>query len=569
MGSFLFLIALTSFMVTGPSGGPRPATAAEPAPTGATLTIGINQFPHSLHPSFDAMAATAYILGFARHPITAYDADWRLICMLCETVPSLDNGLARIIDVPKDVGDHSGRGMEVTYHLKEDAQWADGTPITSDDVVFTWKVGRNPLTGFTSIESFRRILDVKVVDPHTFTLVEDRVSFAYASMGDFRLLPRHLEEKAFADPAHYREKSLYQTAPTTPGLWNGPWQITDVVRGSQITLTRNPHWTGTAPAFDRIVIKVVENTAALEANLVSGTVDMIAGEVGLSVDQAVAFSHRHKDQYQILYRPALYYEHLEPRLDSPQLSDVRVRRALLLAVDRPMLVKRLFGGKIPVAATPVSPLDWVYDKTITALPFDPQKARDLLDQAGWHPGADGIRVNDRGDRLSLTLQTTAGDRTRERIEQVLQSQWKSVGVEAVIQNQPARVLFGETLDHRKFTGLALFAWISAPENPPRSTLHCEEIPSADNQWRGQNFTGYCNPEMDKLIDAVEVELNEDKRRVLWSQIQQLFARDLPSLPLFFRAEPYVLPKWLTGVTPTGHMNYSSLWAENWRDSRRP
>ncbi len=531
-----------------------------------TLTIGINQFPHSFHPSFDSMAATAYILGFTRRPLNAYNADWRLTCLLCETLPTLENGLARIIEVPKDVGDHSGRGMEVTFRLREGAKWGDGTPITSDDVVFTWQVGKHPLTGFASAETFTRILDIKVIDARTFTFVQDRVSFSYASSGDFRILPKHLESAAFADPAHYRERSLYQTAPTTPGLWSGPWRLAEVQRGVQVALDVNPYWQGAAPAFERVVIKAIENTSALEANLLSGGLDMIAGEVGLSVDQAVAFEKRHGDQYRVSFRPALYYEHLEPRLDSPQLADVRVRRALLMGLDRQALSERLFFGKVPVAVTSISPLDWIYDQSLKAIAYDPDGAKAVLEQAGWIVGSDGIRQRN-GVRLSLDLQTTAGDRTRERVEQVIQAQWKALGVEVVIRNEPARVLFGETLDKRKFTGLAMFAWISTPENPPRSTLHCDEIPSAENNWKGQNFTGYCNPQMDALIDAVEVELDEGKRAALWQKIQQLYVQDLPALPLYFRAEPSILPQWLDGVTPTGHMHYSSLWAEQWRDNR--
>jgi peptide/nickel transport system substrate-binding protein len=201
-----------------------------------------------------------------------------------------------------------------------------------------------------------------------------------------------------------------------------------------------------------------------------------------------------------------------------------------------------------VAASSVSPLDWVYDKTLETVPYDPKAAADLLDQAGWTVGEDGIRQRD-GVRLSIDLQTTAGNRTRERVEQVIQAQWKALGIEVVIRNLPPRVLFGDVLDQRKFTGLALFAWISAPENPPRSTLHCEEIPSAENGWRGQNYTGYCNPQMDRLIDAVELELDERKRAEIWWQIQQLYAHDLPALPLYFRAEAYLLPQWLEGVRP--------------------
>jgi peptide/nickel transport system substrate-binding protein len=162
--------------------------------------------------------------------------------------------------------------------------------------------------------------------------------------------------------------------------------------------------------------------------------------------------------------------------------------------------------------------------------------------------------------------TTAGNRTRELVQQVLQSQWRQLGIEARIRNEPARVFFGETVTRRRFNGLALFAWVSSPESVPRSTLHSQEIPSAENGWSGQNTSGYRSPEMDRLVDAIEVELDRDRRKTLWSQLQHLYARDLPVLPLFFRADAYILPHWLEGLRPTGHQFLSTLWVEEWRGS---
>jgi peptide/nickel transport system substrate-binding protein len=126
------------------------------------------------------------------------------------------------------------------------------------------------------------------------------------------------------------------------------------------------------------------------------------------------------------------------------------------------------------------------------------------------------------------------------------------------------VLFAEELSRRQFDGMALFAWISAPESVPKTTLHSTMIPTAENGWSGQNYTGYSNPEMDRLIEAIEVELDRDKRAELWAELQRLYASELPALPLFFRANPHIWPKWLEGVRPTGHQDVSTLWVEEWR-----
>jgi peptide/nickel transport system substrate-binding protein len=159
--------------------------------------------------------------------------------------------------------------------------------------------------------------------------------------------------------------------------------------------------------------------------------------------------------------------------------------------------------------------------------------------------------------------TTAGNRTRELVEQVLQSQWREVGIDARIRNEPARVFFGETVRKRKFPHMAMFAWISSPESVPRTTLHSEEIPAEANNWAGQNNTGYRSAEMDGLIDAIETELDRDERARLWQRLQRLYTEDLPVIPLYWRANPYVLPKWLKGLRPTGHQFTTTLWVEEW------
>ena len=99
---------------------------------------------------------------------------------------------------------------------------------------------------------------------------------------------------------------------------------------------------------------------------------------------------------------------------------------------------------------------------------------------------------------------------------------------------------------------------------PRGNLHSEEIPTEARNWSGQNYPGYRNPEMDALLEAIPQELDRDKRRVLWARLQAIYAADLPALPLWFRADAHVWPQWLENVRPTGHLNPTSLWVEEWR-----
>ncbi len=527
------------------------------------LTIGITQFPANLHPNIESMLAKNYVLAMTRRPITAYDHDWQLICMLCTVLPTIENGLA----VPEQTAEGK-QGIAVTYSLQPGATWGDGVPVTTDDVVFTWEVGRHPRSGVGNSELYRRILAIDVKDRKSFTLHVDRLGFDYNAINDFNLLPAHVEREIFeADPNEYRNRTAFDSAPTNPGLYFGPYRIVDVVSGSHIDLEPNPTWYGTSPVFARITVRAIENTAAMEANLLSGSIDMISGDLGLSIDQALAFEKRHGDRYDIEYKPGLIYEHIDLNLDNPILQDKRVRQALVHAIDREAVSQQLFEGRQPVAHASVSPLDWVYTEAIRTYPYDPTLAGRLLDEAGWGDLRDGIRHNQAGAPLQLAFGTTAGNRSRELVQQVLQSQWRELGIDVRIQNQPARVFFGETVSKRKFPAMAMFAWISAPENVPRTTLHSDMIPSEENNWGGQNYTGYANPEMDRLIDQIEVELDREKRKALWHRLQALYAEDLPVIPLYWRANSYVKPAWLSGVRPTGHQETTSLWVEEWR--RRP
>lgn len=522
------------------------------------LVIGINQFPATFHPNIESMLAKTYVLDMATRPFTAFDADWKLVCMLCETLPTLENGLAKTEKTPG-----GGAGVALTFTIRADAKWGDGTPVTTEDVLFTVDAGRHPLSGVSNAEIYRRILKVEVKDKKTFVLHMERLTFDYNAINDLRLLPAHIERPRFDKPVEYRNRTAYDQDTTNPGLYNGPYRITQVSQGSHVVLEPNAHWGGPKPAFKRIVVKTIENTAALEANLLSGGVDMIAGELGLPLDQAIAFEKRTGKAYNVVFKPGLVYEHIDLNLDSPILADKRVRQALLYALDRETVNKQLFDGRQPVAQTSVNPLDGVHADDLPKYKYDPARAAALLDEAGWkHSGA--TRRNAKGEPLALELGTTAGNRSRELVAQVLQAQWRKVGVDVRLKAEPPRVFFGDTVTQRKFPHMALFAWYSAPESVPRTTLHSTMIPSEKNNWSGQNYPGYANPRMDELIDAIEVELDRPKRVALWRELQQLYADELPALPLFFRADAFILPKALKGIVPTGHQDPSTLWVENWR-----
>jgi peptide/nickel transport system substrate-binding protein len=521
------------------------------------LVVAMTQAPATMNPLIGSMLAQSLIQNMTLRPFTAYDPDWHLVGLACSRVPDLKQGTSRVIDLP-----NGKKGMQIDIEMRP-LSWGDGVPVTTRDMAFTLAVGKHPLSGVASAEGYKRILKLDIKDDRHFTATIDRVTFDYDNFS-FLLVPAHIEQPIFdANPAEYRNKTAYDTHPTNPGLGFGPYRVSELVPGSRIALERNSHWTGEKPHFERIVVKFIENSSALEANLLSGNVDYVLGELGLSLDQALGIGKRRGDRYDVIYKPALVYEHIDVNLDNPLLKDWRVRQAILMGIDRKTISDKLFEGKQPVANGSISPLDPMYSPVARQYDYDPMAARKLLDEAGFTPGKNGMRADAAGRRFSIELITTAGNRVREQVAQVIQSQLREIGIDMRIKALPPRI-FSDTLNHRKFTGLAMYAWVERPEGVPRSTLHSDEIPTEKNGWSGQNYPAYANPEMDKALDAAERELDPDRRRRLFADIQRLYAQDLPVLPLYFRVDPFVIPKQLKGVRPTGHLDSSTLWVEQWR-----
>jgi peptide/nickel transport system substrate-binding protein len=528
------------------------------------LRIGVSQFPSTLHPFFDEMVAKSLVLGAALRPVTVHDAAWKSVCMLCTELPTYDNGRAK-----KEAHKDGTTGIAATYTLKEGLVWGDGVPLTTKDILFAYEVGKNPKSGVGNGEFFSKdIVSIDADGDRSFTIHFLKEKCDFAPINDFYPLPEHLERKVFEkDPETYKARTLYNTASTTPGLYFGPYKIAKIESGASVTLDKNPEWKGAAPWFDKVTFRTVENSASLQANLLSGDIDYIAGELGITLDEAISFEKRLNNtrpgQFTTIYKPSLTYEHIDLSLDRKPFDDVRLRQALLYGINRQALNDQLFGGKQPVAMSDINPLDTVFSRDVKQYAYDPAAADKLLDEAGWKKRGDGFRYNEKGEKLIVRLSTTAGNQSRENIEVAIQSDWKKIGVDAKIDNQPARVLFGDTMRQRKFEGGVMYAWMSAPQNIPKTTLYSSMVPEKSNNFAGQNYTGYKNPKMDKVIDDLDVVCAPDKNMALWHDLQALYANELPALPLYYRADSFFIPAWLKGVVPTGHLNPSTLWIENW------
>lgn len=576
LAATLAVVACTKKTETA-NGTAESAPTASAATGTSTLTnnelkIGISQEFENFNPLIANMMATTYMSRMSMRTLVTIDADGKWVTQLAKTIPSIENGQAQVKKV------NGKETIVANWEILENAQWADGAPLTCEDFAFAIKVASSPNVSVADKETYTQVakVDVDKTNPKKCTFTYDKVRWDFASLGTFYPLPKHLEEPVFKKygtaKEGYEKNSLYTKDPTNLGLFNGPYVVSEIQLGDHVTFIPNAKFYGEAPKIKKIIVKLIPNTGTMEANLRSGTIDLIS-VLGLALDQALAFDKKVKEEklpYNVLFQPSAVYEHIDLNLDNPILKDIKVRKALHYAINKEDLTNALFEGKQMPALHNITPKDpWYTDDPtkIVLYKYNKREAERLLDEAGWKVGADGIRTKKdakgKEQRLSFTIMTTAGNKTRELVQVYLQNNWKNVGIEVQAKNEPARVFFGETTKKRKFESMALFAWVSSPESSPKGTFHTSKIPTAKNGYSGQNQMGWSNPKVDKLTDALDTELKHEKRVEIVHEVLKYYTDEVPVLPLYYRSDVAVIPSQMKGYRLTGHQFPETNEVEKW------
>ena len=533
----------------------KQAALSENQPHPSTITIGISQEPDSLFMPFKEMMVSEEIVGAGNYTLTIFDENWKLIPWAAKEIPTLANKKLELFTV------NGQQKMRSTWEIRDDFFWADGKPLTADDFILGYEIGKDPsqeIIDRTVIEKIEKMESLG--EDHKTLVVTWKEPYAYYhNYRQHMALPKHIIDPIYRNSPQKLKKHSFGQAP----LLAGPYTIKEWVPGSHIIAVRNPYAKGELnPKLDEIIWRIIPQTNTLESNLVSNTIDAIS-TIGLDMDQAIEFEKRHKNDYNFYYVPGLVWEHIDFNLDNEILKDIRVRKALAYGANREGIVQLLFKGKQPVAHATEPPKSPYHNPNVTKYNFDPIKAGQLLDEAGWKVNSeDGMRYKN-NEPLKLVLMTTSGNKSREKIEQLLQSQWHKIGIDIEIKNQPAKVFFGETLRRRKFPHMAMFSWVKDPVAVSDTIWRCDYIPSAKNGFLGQNQTGFCNAEADRLLKSASLELNDQKRHLIGQEFETLWANELPSLPLFFRSDVTITKKGLKNWKPTGILQPLSWNAYQW------
>jgi len=448
--------------------------------------------------------------------------------VLAREIPTRENG---------QIVDGADGTIEMTWRLQEDVRWHDGEPFTSEDVCFTWRFVTSENSQTYNRDWYLGIVDCAMPDEHTVVFTWSGEYGYYAGLFE-AILPEHVlggmtTEEIVNYTPYNRGDELVGT---------GPFRFAEWRSGEYIRVVRNEdYWRGPdVPAIDEIVWSFIpDSNTRLNA--------MKAGQYHYArLEPTQVAEVREMPGYETHLISSNTFMHFDLSLNTDRaralFEDRSVREALFHAIDRDAIADQLMEGTVRVANTPINPTSRYHDPTVVATEYDPELAARMLDEAGWQPGPDGIRVKD-GRRFSFTMLNRAGTAERIAIAQVIQAQLKAVGVETDFQTLESAAW---TQAWRSFDWEAVVSAWFLPADPSFTGLYRCDGPN--------NMTGFCQPELDQVMEASDRELAFEERKPLLDRAQQLLAEDARMLPLYYN----VIPERVVGYRGSG-TNFGSFW----------
>jgi peptide/nickel transport system substrate-binding protein len=538
------------------------APKATEAPTtgegGKQITIGWYQEPSALTSIYSSQTFVAWLGEISNVGLWNYDDSEKPVLELAEVFPALDNG-----GISKD-------GKTITYKLKKDLKWSDGQPLTSADIKFTWQAIINPENkGVYSRSGYDQIDSIDTPDAQTAVVkLKDVFApwsstfFVQTGVAGYGLLPQHvLKDLKTLDGSDFVLKS-----PVTAG----PYKVVNVVKGDRIELAAtDTYWRG-KPKIDKIFIKIVPDRESVLAGLRAGDLDVGDDFVEASIPDLQAV-----DTLNTFAKVTPNFEHYFFNLGTKKyglegacaFQDVKVRQAFIYAIDRQTIVDKLLFGKTRVVAGlwPNSPFE---DSNLQPYPYDPEKAKSLLDQAGYKPGSDGIRAGTCGGKpvkLSFKHMTTSGNELRQNVQTLVQQNLKDVGIEFIPDNKPSDTLFGLYADNGPLAtgdyemGGFTTSFVNGGDPDPTDYFRLGGIPTKD-QPNGNNWYRLEDAEIDKLSQEQAKLPDLAARTEIIKKMQKIMYDEAYVIPMYARLNVDAANKRITGIKPSATaLIYWNVW----------
>ncbi|MQB06735.1 peptide ABC transporter substrate-binding protein [Agrobacterium tumefaciens] len=501
----LLALGASGVVLSGLPGFSR-ATAQDKAAKGQ-LTVGFSQEPTVFNPHMPHIEVDEGIHFSIFDPLFYVDEKGAFVAALAAEVPTVENGGI------------SADGLNWKVKLRDDVKWHDGKPFTAEDVKFTLELLVDP-----NFRSWRKtghefVRDLTVVSPTEITWKMEKPFAPYPSiLASTFITPKHLLG-AEAD----RNTAAYNNAPVGTGAFK--WK--ERVAGDYILLDANTDYFGDGPHIERLVYKYVPDLNVMYTQFKTGDIDVV-GLQWITPD--------HYDEAKDLAGkvvnvvPGSTIESLSFNMERPQFKEPAVREALYAAIDKQSIIEALYYGLPTPTESYVPQQSFYYNPDLPKHEYSIEKAKKLLDDAGWAPGADGIRAKD-GVKLAFTCSTTAGNHIREQVQQYMQQSFKDIGVEMTISNLPPAVMWGDYWMLSKFDSVIVgLDFLTGPD--PDTSDFFRSTSSAAKGGSGQNTWQFVNKDVDDLLAKGGSLFVPEERKAVYLKIQEIMRKELPLLPLF-------------------------------------
>ena len=489
---FLFLVV--SLLLGGcnrqESALPAKNQNAKPA-YGDTIIMGSIGDASNLLPVLASDSASSDINGLVYNGLVKYDKNLKIV-----------GDLAKSWEISPDK-------LTITFHLRKGVKWHDGAPFTSADVLFTYHVYIDPKTPTAYAERYKQVVKAEAPDPYTFRVTYAKPLATALISWSFGVLPKHL----------LAGKDITKSPLSRHPIGTGPYRFVKWLPGQEIVLRANPDYFKGEPYIHRVVYRIIPDPSTMFLELESGELDYM-GLTPLQYSRqtdTLAFKRRYKK-----YRyPAFAYTYLGYNLRRPMFQDKRVRQAISYAINKREIIEGVLLGLGQKATGPYKPGSWPYDPNVRRYPYNPQKARKLLAEAGWKDtDGDGILDKD-GKPFSFTIITNQGNDQRIETGEIIQRRLREVGIDVHLRVIEWATFLKDFIDTGDFDATIL-GWTVSID------------PDVFNVWDssqtrpGQlNFIDFKNKAVDKLLEEGRRTFDRAKRKKIYDRFQQILAEEQP------------------------------------------
>ena len=478
---------------------------SEPEQTGGQVIVGNSTDISTVNAVLSADTYTNYIMSLVFEGLIGVSpVDGTIVPGLADSYESVD-------------------GITWTFNLNPNVTWHDGTPLTANDVVFSFDSILHPESLSAYAAGIALNLDsYRAVDDHTFEIVAkfQSSSFLYDVPGTAFVVPKHVWESI--TPAEWAADPGSTGQDPARVIGSGAFKFVEWVPGDHVTLVPNPaYWdtvTGKVPVIDEWIYRVLPDDAAAVQALITGETDVL-DTIPAPQTQSVIETEGLRVEVYPTFSFTYYIYNMNPAR-TPIFQDVEVRQALLTALDKQGIVDTVYAGYGEVAVGTHSTLSIAYapDQMRTRYDYDPERAMQLLETAGWVDAGDGVRAKD-GNPLAFTLLLPEGS-TGDLLAAVFQENWNAIGADVEVEIVPFPTLL-ERLDAFDFDlSLLGFSWSPEPGQGPM--FRCDSTPPG-----GFNYSSYCNPAYDELDDMQLRELDPEVRLTQLVELANIVNDDLP------------------------------------------